>query len=81
MTQVKISQLPIISSNDEDISIPVSSNNGTRKIDFSFLAEKLWDQMYIHAKAVIVQCPFCNCHNAVTNAACISCGGPMGGTL
>ncbi len=81
MSEVRISQLPNVIDSDMDISIPVATNGQTKKLGFSDLVEKLWDQMYIHAKAVIVQCPYCNAHNAVTNPTCIKCGGPLGGTL
>lgn len=40
------------------------------------VAEQLWDMMY--NKPVIIPCPWCAAHNAITNPCCIMCGGPMG---
>jgi len=39
--------------------------------------DALWDKMYIKAQSVIVQCPYCKAHNAISNPTCVKCGGPL----
>jgi hypothetical protein len=38
----------------------------------------IWDRLFGTGRRVIVPCPYCSSHNAITNATCVQCGGPMG---
>lgn len=77
MTNQTISQLDTLPLSD-GISIVASDGTNTGRLDMKTLAAKMWDAMYIHGKSVIITCKWCGCHNAITNAACIQCGGPLG---
>ena len=45
-------------------------------IDIESLAEKIMNKMY--NAPVIVVCNYCNSCNAITNANCVRCNGPLG---
>jgi len=78
---IKLSELPSADIADSNVSLLATGSGVSKKVEMTTLAEMLWSQMYIHAKAVIVQCPYCNSHNAVTNPTCVQCGVGLGGTL
>lgn len=58
--------------------------NQMRQVDSALDAidvDALWEKMYLHAKKVIIPCSHCQSHNAISNAACVRCGAPMGDSV
>lgn len=81
MTGVKISSLPPIGTKvgiRSDVQILGLSDGITGRLDGASLAAMMWDAMYVHAQKVIVPCPYCASHNAITNPTCVRCGGSLG---
>ena len=52
------------------------ANQFKGNLDIEALADKLWEKL--NSKPVIIACPYCKSHNAVTNPTCVQCGGPLG---
>ena len=76
-----ISQLSpyVVGEMGAETFIPASDVSGKMgRLSFSSLADSIWDNMYIRARAVIVPCTYCHSHNAISNSNCVSCGAPMG---
>jgi len=76
-----ISDLPPIEFGSDVLIVAGDRQGNAGNMTMAQFAARMWDSVYIHAQAVIVQCRYCNSHNAVSNAACIQCGAPLGGTL
>ena len=63
--------------NDDAYSLVYDSGT-SKKMTFASMADKLWEQMYVNAKKVIVVCSHCGAGNAMTNPVCCKCEAPLG---
>jgi len=79
MTQGKtINQLEDTKHINDDAYMPIFEAGNTKKVTLSTMADNLWEQMYVKARAVICVCSYCGAGNAITNPVCCQCGGAIG---
>jgi len=73
-----IDELPQFTFGEQGKEMFIQATNGeeTGNLTIGSLVDSIWEKMY--NRPVIVQCSYCNCHNAFSNVACVQCGAPMG---